>query len=51
MRASSYRFRRTRIALWEAPIRPMVQGEEGGRVDERRGGLRAVSRSRAVRFG
>ena len=42
--ARLYKFRRTRIALWEAPITPIVRGLSDGRSFERRGGFRAGSR-------
>ncbi len=35
--------RRTRMALWEAPMTATVTGSAEGRVVERRGGLRATS--------
>lgn len=46
LRARSRRFRRARIALWEAPITPTVVGWVlRGRVVIRSEGLRTVSRS------
>lgn len=47
LRARSRRFKRARIALWEAPITPTVVGWVlRGRVVIRSEGLRTVSRSR-----